>query len=62
MQANRGVSPLPLLLTEDVLSHFLMRLSLLAKVLNTCGGFVVIKPELGSVLANDAIKTTVYLG
>lgn len=39
-----------------------MRLSLLAKVLNTCGGFVVIKPELGLALASDAIKTTVYLG
>lgn len=39
-----------------------MRLSILAKVLSTCGGFVVIKPVLGLVLARDAIKTTVYLG
>lgn len=30
-------------------------------IANTCG-FVVIKPELGLVLAKDAIKTAVYLG
>lgn len=38
------------------------RSSLLANIVNTCGGFVIIKPELGLDLAKDAIKTTVYLG
>lgn len=54
--------PSAIVVDSRCFKSFLMRLSLLAKVLNTCGGFVVIKPELGSVLANDAIKTTVYLG
>lgn len=36
--------------------------SLLANIVNTCGGFVIIKPGLGLDLGKDAIKTTVYLG
>lgn len=36
--------------------------SLLANIVNTCGGFVIIKPGLGLDLEKDAIKTTVYLG
>lgn len=36
--------------------------SLLANTVNTCGGFVIIKPGLGLDLEKDAIKTTVYLG
>lgn len=33
-----------------------------ANMVNTCGGFVTIKPGLGLDLEKDAIKTTVYLG
>lgn len=54
--------PSTIVVDRRYFESFSMRVLLLAKVVNTCRGFVVIKPELGFVLASDAIKTTVYLG
>lgn len=57
---GKDVSLLPLLREVEQLSS--KHPSLLANMVNTCRGFVTIKPGLGSDLEKDAIKTTVYLG